>query len=132
MEERWSFHGPRVMDEVKKSIGWLESVALTTEFGLVHKWTQECIEKPLTPHIVDRIPLNCDMRLFRSAINCLDTQRAREIKFFDFLVKSSLQHLLCQMNVELLSLNSMLWGGQSIFKSLEKARDNGHEECQVL
>ena len=86
------FHGPRVMDEAKRSIGWLESVALTTEFGLVHKQTQACIEKPSTPHIVDRIPLNCDMRSFRSAINCLDTQRAREAKFFDFKVLSD--HLL--------------------------------------
>src|SRR5258708_37270667 len=137
------------MDESKRSIGWLESVALTTEFGLVHKQTEACREKPSTPHIVDRIPLNCDMRSFRSAINCLDTQRAREAKFFDFKVLSD--HLLsgrCQafsqielaaptmsdevMNAELLSLNSMLWGGPSMFKSPEKARDNGHEECQVL
>jgi len=40
LAKRWSFHGPRGMDEVKRSICLLESMAPTLEFGLVPKQAQ--------------------------------------------------------------------------------------------
>ena len=60
MAKRWSFHGPRGMDEVKRSICLPESMAPTTEFSLVPKQAQAHMQKPLTLPLVNRSALNCD------------------------------------------------------------------------
>ncbi len=79
MAKRWSFHGPRGMDEAKRSICWLESMAPTTEFSLVPKQAQAYMEKPLAPPLVNRSPLNRDGRSLREDKGCLDAQRARKL-----------------------------------------------------
>src|SRR5258708_33712270 len=56
--KRWLFHGPRGMNEVKRSIFLQESMPPTTEFGLVPKQPQAHKEKPLTPPLVKRSAWN--------------------------------------------------------------------------
>src|SRR5258708_35511554 len=76
LAKRWSFHGPRGMDEVKRSICLPESMAPTTEFSLVPKQAQAHKQKPLTLPLVNRSALNCAGGSLREDKGCMDTQRA--------------------------------------------------------
>ena len=108
LEEIWSFQGSRDMDEARRSICGLEPLVSTTNLGLVPKWVQVHVGKPLSPYLVNRSLFNSDMGSLRGEVECLDAQRVREADFFEVkvqsdccldgsghLVKSKLWHLLC-------------------------------------
>jgi len=99
----------------------------------------------LSPYLVNRSLFNSDMGSLRGEVECLDAQRVREADFFEFKVQSdccldgrcwvsSQVEIMAptMLNAEMLNLDSMLWGGPGVFKCSEKARDNGHEEHQLL
>ncbi len=77
--ERQSFNEPRDIDEAKSSISWLKSTVPTTDFSLVSERARAHMEKPSTPPIVNRSPLNHNMGSLGEEIECLDDQRARKL-----------------------------------------------------
>src|SRR5260221_13136227 len=103
------------------------------------------METSLNSYLANSSPFKSDIGSLRGKIECLDTQRAGEVDFFEFKVlsdccldgrcrASSQVEIMAptMLNAETLDLDSMLWGGPGVSKCPEKDRDNGHEECRLL
>ena len=123
----------------------LEPLVSTKNFGFMPKKAQVPVEMPLKLLIVARSSFNCNIGSLRTGIECLDTWRAKGARFFESKVlHDSCLDGRCQTlsqvklvapdveDMEMLDLDSTLWGGPGVFKCPEKARDDGHEECQLL
>src|SRR5258708_34990798 len=103
------------------------------------------METSLNSYLANSSPFKSDIGSLRGKIECLDTQRAGEVDFFEFKVlsdccldgrcwASSQVEIMAptMLNAETLDLDSMLWGGPGVSKCPEKDRDDRHEECQLL
>jgi len=144
-EERWSFQGFRDIDEARRSKCGLEPLVSTTNFGFMPKRAQARMETSLNSYLANSSPFKSDIGSLRGKIECLDTQRAGEVDFFEFKVlsdccldgrcwASSQVKIMAptMLNAEMLDLDSMLWGGPGVSKCPEKDRDDGHEERRLL
>src|SRR5258708_20079573 len=103
------------------------------------------MEKSFNSYRDNSSTFKSDIGSLRGKVECLDTQRAGEVGFFEFKVlsdccldgrcwASSQVEIMAptMLNAETLNLDSMLWEGPGVSKCPEKARDNGHQECQLL
>src|SRR6266404_6265638 len=131
-EERWSFQGFRDIDEARRSKCGLEPLVSTTNFGFMPKQAQVRMETSLNSYLANSSPFKSDIGLLRGKIECLDTQRAGEVDFFEFKVlsdccldgrcrASSQVEIMAptMLNAETLDLDSMLWGGPGVSKCPE-------------
>ncbi len=128
-EERWLFQGFRDIDEARRSKCGLEPLVSTTNFGFMPKWAQARMETSLNSYLANSSPFKSDIGSLRGKIECLDTQRAGEVDFFEFKVlsdccldgrcrASSQVEIMAptMLNAETLDLDSMLWGGPGVSK----------------
>src|SRR5258705_10743301 len=93
-EERWSFQGFRDIDEARRLKCGLEPLVSTTNFGFMSKQAQARMETSLNLYLSNSSPFKSDIGSLRGKIECLDTQRAREVDFFEFKVLSDQTKML--------------------------------------
>src|SRR5260370_1199153 len=119
--------------------------ALDTRLISCLQQAQVQMEMSLNSYLANSSPFKSDIGSLRGKIECLDTQRAGEVDFFEFKVLSdccldgrcwvsSQVEIMAptMLNAETLDLDSMLWGGPGVSKCPEKDRDDGHEEHHLL
>src|SRR5260370_12239054 len=99
------------------------------------------METSLNSYLANSSPFKSHIGSLRGKIECLDTQRAGEVDFFEFKVlsdccldgrcqASSQVEIMAptMLNAETLDLDSMLWRRPAVSKYPDNDSNNGHQD----